>query len=210
MHDIDKFRTIYRLKSINKFRKIYGLKSVYRLNSVDTRHESAAEHTWSSLILADWILNEMSNKSEGSKSSVEPKSDIDRLKVYELLMYHDLVEIHAGDTPINAEDKIATQKEREHTAFEKLITELPDSMTEKYKSLYEEFEQRKTKEAKFAKAIEEMDSSLHELDYKKDWKGWTEKFMREKKTKYYTEFPIIMEIFEEFLKYCNENGFFSQ
>lgn len=83
-------------------------------------------------------------------------------------------------------------------------------MISKYTSLYNEFEERKTLESRFAKAIEELDASLHEMDYKKDWKGWTEEFMRNKKTKYYEEFPIIMNIFEEFLKYCNENDFFNQ
>ena len=62
----------------------------------------------------------------------------------------------------------------------------------------------------FAKAIEELDSTLHEMDYKEDWKGWTEEFLREKKEKYYKEFPILMEIFEEFLRYANQEGFFTQ
>jgi len=185
MHELDKFRIIYKLKSI------------YRLNSVDNRHESTAEHTWSALMLADWILT-------------ESRLNVDRLKIYELIMYHDLVEIYAGNTPINSETGIANQSHSEHTAFEKLIKELPSSMIEKYKSLYIEFEERKTIEAKFAMAINQLDASIHEMDHKKDWKGWTEDFMREKKTKYYAEFPIMMEIFEEFLKYCNENKFFEQ
>lgn len=189
------------MSDIDKFRIIYKLKSIYRLNSVNSRHESAAEHSWSSLILADWILNELKDES---------KLEIDRLKVYELLMYHDLVEVYAGDTSINSESKIANQKQREYNAFKRLIRELPNSMIAKYTSLYNEFEERKTLESRFAKAIEELDASLHEMDYKKDWKGWTEEFMRNKKTRYYEEFPLIMKIFEEFLEYCNDNGFFSQ
>ncbi len=185
------------MSDINKFRIIYKLKSIYRLNSVDDRHESTAEHTWSSLILADWILH-------------ESKLNIDRLKVYELLMYHDLVEIYAGDMPITSETKIMTQQKVERAAFERLIREIPSSMVEKYRSLYNEFEEGKSIEARFVKAIDQLDSSLHEMDHKKDWKGWTEEFMRNKKTKYYQEFPIIMEIFEEFLTYCNENDFFNQ
>jgi putative hydrolase of HD superfamily len=74
------FQEIIRLSIINK------LKSVYRLNSVDKRKESSAEHSWSCIVLADYILNKY-------------KIDVDRLKVYELLMYHDLSEIHTGDFP---------------------------------------------------------------------------------------------------------------
>ena len=185
------------IHDIHKLRLIYKLKSIYRLNSVDSRHESAAEHTWSAMMLADYVLSESDIK-------------INKLKVYELLMYHDLVEIHAGDTPITSESQIATQKEREHVAFQRLIKELPHHMAEKYQLIYNEFIEGKTIEAKFARAIEELDSSIQELDYKKDWIGFSEEFLRKKKTTWYKEFPIIMEIFEEFLKYCNENGFFNQ
>lgn len=185
------------MSELNKFRMINKLKSIYRLSSVGDRHESTAEHTWSSLILADWVLE-------------ESHLEIDRLRVYELLMYHDLVEIYAGDTPILSEYRVLDQKQRENAAFKRLIKELPKSMVEKYSSLYDEFETRTTIEAKFARAIEELDSSIHEMDYKKDWKGFTEKFLREKKMKYYEDFPLIIELFEEFLRFANKNGFFDQ
>ena len=190
MHDIHKFRTIYKLKS------------VYRLNTVDdSRHESSAEHTWSAMVLADYIF---------SKYPSQIGEGIDRFKVLELLMYHDLVEIYAGDTPLYPGAKPINQKKREGAAFHKLIGELPKSLSDKYTLLYDEFEELKTPESRLAKAIEEMDSSLHELDCKNDWKGWSEEFLREKKTKYYSEYPFMMELFEEFLKYCNENKFFEQ
>jgi len=185
------------MQDLDKFRIIYKLKSIYRLNSVADRHESTAEHTWSSLILADWILS-------------ESKLNIDEKKVYELLIYHDLVEIYAGDTPINLEQKKIIQKEKEHKAFERLTTELPSSMAKKYSALFNEFEDGKTIESRFAKAVDNLDAELHELDYKKDWKGWNEKFLRDKKINFFHEFPFMIKIFEESLKYCNENGFFNQ
>jgi len=190
MHDIDKFRVIYKLKSVNRYA------------TVDNRKESSAEHDWSSLILADYIM---------TKTHI----NIDRLKVYELLMYHDLMKIHAGDTPINPsiEDQHKVeinQLQKEKQAFHKIITELPENLSKKYESIYTEYVESISEEAKFARAIEELDSSIQELDYKKDWIGFSEEFLRKKKTIWYKEFPIIMEIFEEFLKYCNENGFFNQ
>jgi len=190
MHDIDKFRVIYKLKSISRYA------------TVDNRKESSAEHTWSSLILADYILTKV-------------HLNIDRLKIYELLMYHDLMKIHAGDTPINPnienQHKVEiNQLQKEKQAFHKIITELPENLSKKYESIYTEYVESISEEAKFARAIEELDSSIQELDYKKDWIGFSEEFLRKKKTIWYKEFPIIMEIFEEFLKYCNENGFFNQ
>ena len=102
MHDIHKFRTIYKLKS------------VYRLNSVDSRHESTAEHTWSALMLADYIFSKY----------IDDTKSIDKFKVLELIMYHDLVEIHAGDTPLHPEihHTHAEQKKREGEAATKLFS----------------------------------------------------------------------------------------
>jgi putative hydrolase of HD superfamily len=191
------------MSELDKFRIIYKLDSIYRFASVDDRHESTAEHTWSTLILADYILN----------SSDKQALKIDRLKVYELLMYHDLVEIYSGDTPLdpkNKSDKVTNQIKRENIAFKRLVKELPEALTNKYKLLRDEYENMKTVESRFAKAIDKLDACLHEMDYKKDWIGWSEKFLRDKTSEYFTEFPLIMEIFEEFLKYANENGFFNQ
>lgn len=74
------------IDDINKFRLFNKLKSVYRFSSVDNRKESTAEHTWSAMILADFFL---------TKTEIK----LDRLKIYELLMYHDVAEIYARDTP---------------------------------------------------------------------------------------------------------------
>jgi len=161
MHDIDKFRVIYKLKSVNRYA------------TVDNRKESSAEHDWSSLILADYIM---------TKTHI----NIDRLKVYELLMYHDLMKIHAGDTPINPsiEDQHKVeinQLQKEKQAFHKIITELPENLSKKYESIYTEYIESVSEEAKFARAVEQLDAEIHEMDYKQDWKNWTEEFLRKKK-----------------------------
>ena len=80
-----------------KLRKFNELKSVYRTNSVGGRHESSAEHSWSCLILADYFLN-------------LTKKKIDRLKVYDILIYHDVVEIETGDVNINDVEKHKKKK----------------------------------------------------------------------------------------------------
>jgi putative hydrolases of HD superfamily len=68
------------MEIIKRLNKIYELKSVYRFTSVDDRKESVAEHSWSSLILADYFMTTMD-------------IELDKIKVYELIMYHDLAEI---------------------------------------------------------------------------------------------------------------------
>jgi putative hydrolases of HD superfamily len=88
------------MSDIQKLREIYKLKQVYRLNSVGNRKESSAEHTWSCLMLAEFFL--------------EQHSKLNKSKVFELILFHDLVEIEAGDTQlapgVSREDKIEKEK----------------------------------------------------------------------------------------------------
>jgi len=185
------------MEEITKLRKLYGLKKVYRSNSVENRKESSAEHSWSCLILADYFLNITELK-------------LNRLKVYELLMYHDVVEIEAGDTPLHKEQERKDQKERELKALNKLKNEIPKELKAKFVNLVNEFEENNTKEAKFAQAIDKLDAEIHELDYKEDWKNWTEEFLKEEKEKYFKEFPKIKQAFEKITNYLKENGYFDQ
>lgn len=185
------------MEDIQKFRLFNKLKSVYRHNSVNDRKESTAEHTWGSLILADFFLS---------------KNDygLDRLKVCELLMYHDVVEIETGDIPLHPNIPRADKLESEIQAAKILNEKLPEPLNKKFLELFNEFEEKTTKEARFAKAIDALEAVIHELDYKKDWKGWTKEFLIEKKAKLFDEFPEMKKVFDYLLKYVEENDYFEQ
>ncbi len=184
------------MEELHKLRKFYELKNVERTAKVGARRESPAEHTWSALILADYFLNKMKN------------SKLDRLKVYELLMYHDVVEIEAGDVNLLDEQKRKHKAEREKQAAHVLHQHFPLELGKKFLVLFQEYEEGKTKEARFAKAIDALDAKIHELDYKEDWKGWTEEFLRKKKGPLFEEFPELKKFFEESLKFCRKEGYF--
>lgn len=79
-----------------------------------------------------------------------------------------------------------------------------------FHDLFHEFESCKTKEARFAKAIDALDAEIHEMDYKEDWKGWTEEFLRRKKGHLFEEFPELKDAFEKIMKYMKKEGFFNQ
>lgn len=184
------------MSDIQKLREIYKLKQVYRLNSVGNRKESSAEHTWSCLILAEYFLEQL--------------PELNKSKVFELLLFHDLVEIESGDTQllpgVSREEKVLKEK-RAATSISK---KLPKQFGRNYLEFFQEFEEAKTPEAKFAKAIDAFDAELHEMDYKKDWKGWTEEFLRKSKEKYFINFPTIKNAFEETTKYAKDNDYFNQ
>jgi putative hydrolase of HD superfamily len=184
------------MTELDKFRIFYKLKNVERLNSVKNRKENPAEHTWSALMLADYFITKFYS------------DNLDRLKVYELLMYHDIVEIESGDTPLSPNHDKSHQKILEAKSAIILSKKIPESLSKKYLHLFNEFELATTREAKFAKAVEQLDAEIHEMDYKEDWKGWTEEFLRKHKQKYFKEFPELEVFFEESLEYCKNNGFF--
>jgi putative hydrolases of HD superfamily len=196
-----------KISEILKFKIINKLKSVSRMNSVDIRKESSAEHSWSCLILADYFLNKLSQDAS--------KLKIDRLKVYELLMYHDLAEIYAGDFPLSpALEHVKRKKMQplaELSAAKQLKKELPKHLADKYYLLFKEFKESKTSEAKFAKTIDILDAQIQEIDYKEDWKGWTKDFLlNNKRSKCFNKFPEIKKYFLELLDYYEEEGYFRQ
>lgn len=183
-------------KEINQLRKVYELKQVYRHASVDDRKESTAEHTFSSLVLADFLM-------------LKHDFNVNRHRVLDLILYHDFVEIYSGDMPLHSALRSSMQS-KESAAAKRLFNELPPSLARKYKPLYEEFEGRQTREAKFAFAIEQLDAEIHELDYKKDWKGWTEELLRKLKGHCFEEFPELKKLFEEQIRYLRKNRYFDQ
>ncbi|PIN74967.1 hypothetical protein COV17_04430 [Candidatus Woesearchaeota archaeon CG10_big_fil_rev_8_21_14_0_10_36_11] len=186
------------MENIHKLRKFYKLKEVERTAPVCGRKESAAEHSWSSLILADYFMSII-------------KAKIDRVKVYELLMYHDVVEIETGDINIINRAERKNKKENEMNAMKKLKGDFPNAIKNKVWDLFVEFEEQKTVEAKFAKAIDGFDAEVHFLDYKKDWKGWTPELVRELKSwDNVKEFPELEDAYEAILSFAEKEGYFNQ
>lgn len=170
------------MEEIIKFKKFNELKKVYRFNSVGDRKESSAEHSWSSLMLADFFLNQMELK-------------IDRLKVYELLMYHDVIEIETGDVPLDPYNSREGKKENEFKGMHILKDKLPKSMRDKFVELFTEFEEHKTIEAQFAIAIDKMDAIIHEIDLRKTGKAGQKSSSSRKKRNHSNHFQRFMTCF---------------
>lgn len=179
-----------------RFKVFNGLKTINRMNSVGNRKESSAEHSWSALMLADYFME---------KCDME----IDKLKVYELLMYHDVVEIESGDIALDPSSP-AQHKGNELESANKLSKMLPVYQGQKFIKLYAEFAECRTLESRFANAIDKFDAIIQELDHKKDWKGWSKRFLIEKKEKFFLDFPIIHKKFLDMIEYLDRNGYFNQ
>lgn len=130
-------------KQINFIKEIDKEKMIKRqsyLTDCET-HENDAEHAWHMAIMT-LLLKEYANE------------EIDVLKTVTMLLIHDLVEVYAGDTYAYDEEGKKTQAEREAKAADKLYGLLPEDQGDYLKSIWLEFEEQKTPEAKFARTMD--------------------------------------------------------
>ena len=107
------------------------------------RNENDAEHAWHMAIMA-YLLKEYSN------------SEIDISRVMIMCLIHDIVEIDAGDTYAYDKEGLATQKEREDAAKERIFSILPEDQKKELTALFDEFEENKTPESKFAHVMDNL------------------------------------------------------
>ncbi len=137
----DKFENI-----INFLNRAELVKSVLRHSWTSSgRQESSAEHSWRLAILAMVLDDEF--------------CDLDMRKVIEMVLIHDLGEAYAGDYPAFKEmpkDKYKLERD----SLVKVVNPLSLKLQNKIISLWEEFHQCKTKEAKFAMALDKIEAVI--------------------------------------------------
>lgn len=121
------------------------------------RNENDAEHAWHMAIMA-YLLQEYSNEK------------IDVARVMLMCLIHDVVEIDAGDTYAYDAEGLKTQKAREEEAKERLYSMLPEDQKADLTAIFDEFEERKTPEAKFARALDNLQPLL--LNNSNDGGDW--------------------------------------
>jgi len=126
------------------------LKEIFRQTvcTQSRRAENDAEHSWH-LCLAVIVLAEHAN-SPG----------LDVLRVLKMLIIHDLVEIDAGDTFAYDAARRAGQHDREAVAADRIFGMLPADQRDEFRALWDEFEEVRTPEAKFAAAIDRFQPCL--------------------------------------------------
>ena len=134
-------------------------KNIFRQTHISGhgRNENDAEHAWHMAIMA-YLLREYSN------------DPIDITRVMLMCLIHDVVEIDAGDTYAYDTEGKKTQKAREEAAKERLYSMLPDDQKEELMTIFEEFEAGENPEAKFARAMDNLQPLL--LNNSNDGGDW--------------------------------------
>lgn len=107
------------------------------------RRENDAEHAWHMAIMI-YLLREYANE------------EFDVLKAIMMALIHDVVEIDAGDTYAYDTVGLATQKEREEKAADRIFGLLPEDQQREFRALFEEFEAYETPEARFARVMDNL------------------------------------------------------
>lgn len=137
------------LKQISFIKEIDKLKYIQRRTKLfdSDRHENDAEHSWHLAVMA-LVLSGHSNKP------------IDVLKVVKMVLIHDLVEIDAGDTFIYDTSKNHINTDEERLAAKRIFGLLPEAQAQEFMSVWEEFEEGQTDEAKFARTMDRFEPLL--------------------------------------------------
>ena len=126
------------------------LKGVLRQSRIldGSRPENSAEHSWHLALMA-LVLRDYA----------PPGTDLNRVTA--MLLIHDLVEIDAGDLFVYADAAAqARQEAAEHAAADRLFTLLPPGQGPELRALWDEFEERRTPEARFARALDRLQPML--------------------------------------------------
>ncbi len=141
-------------KQMHFLNEVERLKVIYRRNrTVDqSRFENSAEHSWHVALMAMVLLEH-----------AEDPSSIDILRVVQMLLIHDLVEVYAGDTWIYDQVAADTQDARETAAAEILFGILPDDQAENWRALWEEFEKKESSDARYAAAVDALQPLTNHL-----------------------------------------------
>lgn len=126
------------------------LKTVTRQNLLAdrSRRENSAEHSWHlalmALVLADHAAPE-----------------IDPLRVVTMVVLHDLVEVDAGDLFVYADEAARQRQEAaEKAAADRIFGLLPPAQAQALRALWDEFEERLTPDARFARALDRLQPML--------------------------------------------------
>lgn len=125
--------------------EIDKLKRVIRRNSLidGSRRENDAEHSWHLAMMAMTLAEH-----------APPGTDMST--VVAMLLVHDIVEIDAGDTFIYDPVAVEGQAALERAAADRIFGLLPDDQGARLRTLWDEFEERRTPEARFARALDRL------------------------------------------------------
>ncbi|WP_162651813.1 HD domain-containing protein [Lentilitoribacter sp. Alg239-R112] len=140
-----------RITSILEFMKnAEQLKNTLRsAHTSQRRPESVAEHTWSICLLMMCFEDQL--------------VDIDMLRLFKLIIIHDLGEAISGDIPATEQNPNEDKAKLERLDFINLCTPLPDDLKTEMLVFWDEYDAAETPEAVMAKGFDKIETMLQHL-----------------------------------------------
>ncbi|MGM9979470.1 MAG: HD domain-containing protein [Clostridium sp.] len=124
------------------------MRRTYVTNS--ERFENDAEHSWHLALMAPLLKEYI-------------KEDVNIERVINMVIIHDLVEIDAGDTFCYDKEGNLTKRAREVKAAERIFNILPKDQAKIIYDLWNEFEEMKTIESKYAACLDRIQPILNNI-----------------------------------------------
>ncbi|MDE5862127.1 MAG: HD domain-containing protein [Ruminococcus sp.] len=182
-------------KQIEFMLELDKMKNLYRQTYVlhEDRKENDAEHSWHIAMMA-FLLAEYA----------QPDTDI--FKVMKMLIVHDVVEIDAGDTYCYDYEGYKSKAEREEKASQRIFGILLEVQKTEFYSLWREFEDGLTPEAKFAGLLDRLQPII--LNYSKNGISWQEHVVKAEQVKDRTKqfADVSPELYELIDKIINDSA----
>lgn len=122
------------------------------------RQESVAEHCWQMALMAIVVYRHL-------------EKPVNIEKVLKMIIIHDLIEAEAGDIPFfETSPRQDMKAEREQTAIRNIRARIPGTTGGEIYELWQEFEANTTVEAKFVKALDNLEVQFqHNLADLRTW-----------------------------------------
>jgi putative hydrolases of HD superfamily len=143
-----------------------------------SRRETDAEHTWHMAMFALLLHGELGFEADLGHA-------------LRLVLVHDLVEIFAGDTYAYDDAARAGQEEREMLSAERLFGMLPPDLGGRLHGWWREFEEARTPEARFAKAVDRLQGFAQ--NYLSGGRAWRENGITRERTRLRSDFPAATD-----------------
>jgi putative hydrolase of HD superfamily len=166
-----------------------------------SRRENSAEHSWH-IALTVMVLSEYAKDT-----------NVDMFRVMKILLVHDLIEIDAGDTYCYDDQGRKDQGQREKLAADRIFNILPPDQARTFRELWDEFEDRKTPESRFANALDRVQPFLH--NYFTHGQTWQENDIKSDQVKSRMQpvddgAPILWEYVRSLIDDAVKKGFLAE
>jgi len=194
------------IQDAQKMLNAFKLKFTYRFTDravYEQERESVASHTWWMMVIADYLLEKL-------EQAAPWKYQLNREKIYSLIVYHDPIEAETWDEDNDPSNVVRHSQKHiaEAEAMKTFPAKLPKEIQTRFQKMFQEYKERVTSESRFVKIVDIIDSEFLVHGKKEFYTNWTEEVFSEKRLPHFQYFPELRYIQEDLLQFYRDNNYF--